>query len=602
MTSILLASRAVPQASLWLIGLMFSLPFLVPHHEYPLTTFYGEFLAAGLGLLAASMLLRPSAWQPLRFPVIALLPLGLIVVAVLQVAMGLSVYWQQHMLFALYLGWAALMAVLGAAMRRELGSEKIVPVLAWAIFLTSLVSVLIVLAQVFRIESSLTVPFRPGRYGANLGQVNHLADYIALGLASLLYLRATGRLGKSVLIGVALALLAVLALTGARMGWIYVFMLAAAPWFFARKSSGESWKALRSPALLLIPAFMLIQLGLTWLPLAGAPQMPAEKVIASMQGSSIRLQFLAEAWRVFLAHPLLGAGVGQFGWHDFLQAESYPSHTGWNHHAHNLLAHLMAETGVAGAGLLIVTAMLWLFGVRRADITPERGWLYLVLGVLAVHSLLEYPLWYAHFLGIAAFLAGMGDERTLEWKMDLGPVAIGGVLAFAALSMTNLGSHYYKLEGWFTAGATGKFSSEKFLAALDEMAEVRKKSLLAPHIDFIMARALPMREDVLSDKFALHQQVVRVWQGEQEVYNYAMLLAMKGQREEASSILRKALIRHPGWASKFHRQAVAQLLKGNLALFPLVGIVQDQIFGKEAQKPKLINSGKNPAPIREKAS
>jgi O-antigen ligase len=584
--------------SLILLGLMFSLPFLVPHHEQPMTTFYGEFLAAGLGLLACSILLRPRAWAPFEFPLIALLPLGLVVIAAVQVAMGMAVYWQQHMLFSLYLGWAALMAILGSVMRRELGFERIVPVLAWAIFVASLISVLLVVAQVFRVESSLVVPFVTGKYAANLAQVNHLANYLALGLASLLYLKATGRIGVAVLVVSAIALLSALTLTGARMGWIYVGLLTVAPWVFASTSIGASWRVMRRYSWLLIPAFALIQLVLPLLSVAGAPQVPAQKIVTSMQGSSIRLELLSEAWQVFLAHPLLGAGIWQFGWHDFLLAGDYPNHKGWMNHSHNLLAQLMAETGAIGAILLIGLVLLWILGNRRIEITMERGWIYLILGVLAVHSLLEYPLWYAYFLGIAAFLLGMGEERKLTWKMELGPIAMGSVLAFAVFSMVNLGMHYYKLEGWYTTGAGGKLSKAQFLAALDDMAEVRKKSLLAFQIDFVMARALPLRKEALADKFALQEQVVRVMQGEQEVYGYAMLLALQGRAEEAKQMLELAIIRHPGWAEKFRRQAISHLMKGNIELFPLVMIVQDHLFGKEP-KLKPSSSGKNPAPIRE---
>lgn len=596
-------AAAVPmhaRISLILLGLMFSLPFLVPHHEQPMTTFYGEFLAAGLGLLACSIFLRSRVWTPFELPLIALLPLGLMAIAAVQVAMGMAVYWQQHMLFALYLGWAALLAILGAVMRRELGFERIVPVLAWAIFAASLISVLLVVAQVLRVESSLVVPFATGKYAANLAQVNHLANYLGLGLASLLYLGATRRVGVVVLAGSATALLAALTLTGARMGWIYVTLLAIAPWIFASTSIGSSWRTLRRYSWLLMPAFALIQIVLPLLSLAGAPQMPAEKIVTSMQGSSIRLELLAEAWQVFLANPLLGAGIWQFGWHDFLQAGEYPNHTGWMNHSHNLPAQLMAETGSIGAVLLIGLVLMWILGNRRTEITMERGWMYLILGVLAVHSLLEYPLWYAYFLGIAAFLLGMGEERKLQWKMDLGPIAMGGVLAFAVFSMVNLGTHYYKLEGWYTTGAGGKLSKAQFLAALDDMAEVRKKSLLALQIDFVMARALPLHKDALADKLALQEQVVRVWQGEQEVYTYAMLLALQGRADEAKQMLELAIIRHPRWAEKFRRQAISHLLKGNIELFPLVQIVQDHLFGKEP-KLKLNSSGQYPAPIRETA-
>ena len=46
-------SKLFARASLLLIGLAWTLPFLQPRHRYPLTGFYGEWLAFGIGLAAA---------------------------------------------------------------------------------------------------------------------------------------------------------------------------------------------------------------------------------------------------------------------------------------------------------------------------------------------------------------------------------------------------------------------------------------------------------------------------------------------------------------------------------------------------------------------
>lgn len=580
---------------------MCSLPFLVPHHANPLTTFYGELTAVGLGLAAAFMLLRPAVWQPINLPVIVLVPLGLMAVLGVQVASGLAVYWQQHMLAALYLAWAALMVVLGAQLRREIGLEKIVPLLAWSVLVGGVLSAIVVGMQVTGFDKfAFVVPYKAGRYAANLAQVNHLANYLGLALGSLLYLYATERLRGGWVVVFGLMMLAALALTGARMGWIYVVMLLVGAWLAGRRSADDGRRSKARGALWLIPAFALLQLLMPFLPIAGAPLMPAQKVVASMQGSSIRLQLFGEAWQTFLAHPWLGAGFGQFGWHDFMLAEAYPEHTGWNHHAHNLVLHLMAECGLAGAGILVAGALFWLLNVRRAPITPERWWLYALLGILAVHSLLEYPLWYAYFLGLAALLLGMGEEKSLQFRMDLGPVAVAGVLVFGAFSMVNLGTHYYKLEEWFMQGARGELKSAQFNRALDEMATMRRKSLMAPYIDFVMSRALPNRREFLEDKLAINGQVIRFLQGEQEVYSQAALLALAGRQQEARLQLQRAMIRHPGWAPRFHRQLLEQMLKGEIAQFPLVMAVQE-FLPPPPSKLKHSSSGKNPGLIRDKA-
>ena len=52
----------------------------------------------------------------------------------LQIALGRLAFYQQGLLAALYLLWAAALMVLAALLRRELGLERIAAVLAWFLF------------------------------------------------------------------------------------------------------------------------------------------------------------------------------------------------------------------------------------------------------------------------------------------------------------------------------------------------------------------------------------------------------------------------------------------------------------------------------------
>lgn len=560
--------------SLAMVALMCVLPFLVPHHRNPLTTFYGEWLAVALGLAAAALLLRRASWQPFRFPVVALMPLGLMAVLGIQVATGLAVYWQQHFLVGLYLLWAALMVVLGAELRREFGLQKIVPVLAWAMLGGGLACAAIVGVQISGIDLMPYIVPRESGYGANLKQINHLADYIGLGLASLLYLGAVSRLKTGWVVLLALVLLFPLALTGQRMGWIYIVMLSVGFWWAGRNSARQSWRA-----LWLIPAFMAMQAIIPLLPIDGAPAMATQKAVQGLQGPSIRLQFIREAWEIFLAHPWLGAGWGQFGWQDFMLAEKYPAHASWTSHAHNLIMQLLAETGIFGTLVLLAGAAYWLRGLRRNSPAPAHWWLYAGIGVLGVHALLEYPLWYAYFLGMVALLAGLAEENTLQLKLDLGPVLAGAFVVFGVFNLGNLGAHYLKLENWFTRGMTGRITAAEFDDMLDDMGTMRRKTLLTPYIDLIVARVLPDTPQFINDKRIINQQVMHYRPGDAETYNQAKLLALSGKHPEAQQQLRRAMIRHPGYADRF----ATQLLKpSNAATLPLVMTIvrhNRQIYG-----------------------
>ena len=59
------------RASLCVLGLAWTVPFLQPYHRFPITAFYNEWLALALGLMAALLLVRAGAWQATGLPAVA---------------------------------------------------------------------------------------------------------------------------------------------------------------------------------------------------------------------------------------------------------------------------------------------------------------------------------------------------------------------------------------------------------------------------------------------------------------------------------------------------------------------------------------------------
>jgi len=536
--------------SLLLAALMCFVPFLIPHHQTLLATFYGEWLAAALGLVASALLLRRASWQPFRFPVVALVPLGLMVVLGVQVAVGLAVYWQQHFLVSLYLLWAALMVVLGSELRREFGLEKLVPVLAWAVLAGGLLSAVVVALQMTGMDfTPYIVPHKAAGYAANFMRIGHLANYLTLALASLLYLAVTARIktGWSVLLAV--LLLFPLALAGQRMGWVYVVMLAVGGWLAGRKYSDKSWHMLG-----LVPVFLAVQLIVPLLATGGAaaiPAIPTQGFAEGMQGSAIRLELVREAWDIFLAHPWLGAGWGQFGWQDFLLAETYPNHTGHVGNAHNIVMQLLAETGVAGTLVFMAGLGVWARYVVPATRGAEHWWLYAMFAVLGIYTLFEYTLWYACFLGVAALLLGLAEENARSIKLDLGQLAIAAILAFGVFSLINLGTHYARLEKMTGQMITVRKDAGKLNAMLDSLDAIRRSSILAPYADRMMLQLLPNTPELNAQLASVNGKNIRSLPHAREVYRQALLLALDGKKDAAMRQLRLAMIRHPEGLHQF---------------------------------------------------
>ena len=361
--------------SLACVGLMWVLPFLYYYHAYPRTTFYQEWTAAFLGLCAMPFLLNRRFWVQPEIPRIVLLPVGLMLLIVLQFVMGRIVYFDQTLLFGLYLLWVALLMMLGHRLRQELGLPFLVTVMAACLLLGAELNALLGVLQHYRwhtfLDSVVTVKTSAAVYG-NIAQPNHFANYITLGLISLGLLRMRFSLPAWQVLPLALPLLFVLVLSGSRSGGVYLVWMfgLALLWYFRKQpgsplpapppenSAGQDSKGsvppVRRAARKLQPkathksdampeaksnraAFSLLQysflvlLGfglmhlLVQLPgLAGADGTvtTAQRFFGEGEKSSdIRIYLWHEGWLIFTKFPLLGAGFAQYAWQHFLLTE-----------------------------------------------------------------------------------------------------------------------------------------------------------------------------------------------------------------------------------------------------------------------------------------
>ena len=292
---------------------MWVLPFLNYYHAYPLTTFYQEWGAAMLGLGALLLLVAGRSWLRPEIPRVILLPLGLVLVVVVQFAMGKIAYFGQALLYSLYLSWAALLIMLGRQLRSEFGLAVLSTVLAAFLVVGGELSALVGVLQHYRwhtfLDSVVTVKVSSAVYG-NIAQPNHFADYLTLGLVSLGLLYARGSLRAWQVVVLALPLLYVLPLSGSRSTWLYLLFIAGMTFLWWRRD--KSLSSLWQYSLLLLPAFGLMHLvvQLPWLAGSTGDVTTIQRLFGEVNSGGIRLHLWYEAWRIFTRFPLLGAGFG----------------------------------------------------------------------------------------------------------------------------------------------------------------------------------------------------------------------------------------------------------------------------------------------------
>lgn len=547
----LFQSVRLTHISLALVGVMWVFPFLHYRHQYPLTTFHQEWWSALLGVSAMLVLLSRDFWVRPEMPRIIQLPIALAGVLLLQLALGKIAYLDQALLYLLYLLFAALLMVVGSWLRSSLGMEEVVAVLAVFLLSGAEVSAAIGVLQHFRwhtpFDSMVVVKVSTEVFG-NLAQRNHFADYIALGLISLGLLYQHKWLKARSAVVLVLPLLLVMVLSGSRSSWLYLLMMAGLAVWWGRRDA--QYRPLLRYCLLLLAGFAAMHLVVQLPFMAGASGSTdtMQRLFGEDAGGGIRLYLWKESWLIFTQSPWLGVGFGQFSWHHFqlLPVLQQGNIQGLYNNAHNLVFQLAAETGVAGLFILFASLAVWLNGMRRAPLDAAHWWGYAALGVLAIHSLLEYPLWYSYFIAVAAILLGVLDETRYCLEMRrIGRLSVAAVLLLGLLTLIQLRTSYTQLERVLRlhpASAADRTAAERLR---DGLMEVHSGSLLSPYAELFMSSMVEVTEERKQDKLALNTRVMRFVPIATAAYRQSLLLALNDQPQQAMAVMEQALWSYP---------------------------------------------------------
>ncbi len=539
--------------SLALAGLMWVYSFLNYYHAWPITTFYQEWGTALLGLAAATLLLGKDYWRRAEMPRIVLLPIGLMLLVVVQFLLGKVPYFGQMMLYTLYLLWAAMLIMLGSRLREVLGLPTVATVLAAFLLVGAELNAYAGLHQHYHWNSFLTYVVTQKVSAAifgNVAQSNHYADYLVLGLASLglLYARGTLRAWHSVLL--ALPILYVLPLTGSRETWVYLIWLAVATFIWQLFERAQ--RPLFYYCLLLLVGFGLMHgvIKLPWLASDTGSVDSIQRMLADdVKSGGIRLYLWPEAGLMFLDSPLLGEGFGQYAWQHLLLAPRLHDAgiSDIYNNAHNLVFHLAAEGGLAALLVLFGTLLLWVRQAYRAERSIYHWWGYALLSVLGIHSMFEYPLWYTYFLGIAALTAGMLD--TGRYRLEFGMAGRALVLltmVLGAVSLYQLYTGYRLYEHVFESRYDPQNPAAYFESRFRGSAAMRSMPLIEPYGDLMASSLIQVGPENLDANLKRNSDVVRFVPERTAVYRQPLLLAQKGDLQEARLAMERAIWAFPG--------------------------------------------------------
>nr|HET7859347.1 Wzy polymerase domain-containing protein [Caldimonas sp.] len=406
-----------------------AVPTLIAWNVPPSATFFNQaaaFVGWGAFLLVLAAGVPRSVWPRSRGTLALLAALAVCAVDALA-AMAYSVPSTLALSNAGTIVPAMLVAAVAASARRAGRGWPAFRAFAIALAVAGVASAAIGLVQVFAPKLPdgdwIALAAIVGRATGNLRQPNHLSSLLLWSAVAVVWLGETKTLDGRVAAALALLFVYVIVLSASRTGALGTLTLAA--W-------GLLDKRLSRRARIVLVVTPLFYLATWWA--TGAWFEHSHRVFAGqarltsgssgVDFSSNRLAIWSNALALIASHPWLGVGFGDFNFAWTLTA--FPGRpTEFFDHTHDLVLNLAVEMGIplAVVVLALLVFALWRAlrnatadgrsgGGAEADAPfPIQRAAFVIVFLVAVHSMLEYPLWYSYFLLPTAFAFGLCLEQ-----------------------------------------------------------------------------------------------------------------------------------------------------------------------------------------------
>lgn len=394
-----------------------------------------------------------------------------------------------------------------------------------AIGLASIISVSIQLYQWLGYESNLWISnSMRERPFANLGQPNQLGSLLLLGLLAVVWGQIRGWFNNYLVVVLAVFILFGVALTQSRTALLSAnlacFVLAV--WAHTRSLNKFKW---------LLVGFCIYLFALFF----GLPHLytSSAETFATRMSNEPRLVI----WHTFY-DAILSAPLGGYGWGQIARAQieiASPSHNlgGLYTQSHNLILDLLLWNGLLCGALIILAVGVFCKKILHAINDLSSLLLILFIGVLAIHSMLEFPLHYAYFLFPAGMISGI-----LASSSNFRPVFFSTKLPLLFLLLTSLAvfvitvsdyqkiaQSYYDLRSELAGIKNDKKGTAPDVIALNQMREL-----------ILFARFNPS-ENMQNSEIEWMQYVAKTYPSPNNFRKVAIAFAFNDRAEDAKSWL-----------------------------------------------------------------
>ena len=539
--------HAGPRSAPWTVTALLAVvaPTLVAFNVAPSATLFNQVAAfVGWGgfllVVAAAMSQRARPRSPGALALLA--SLAVLMAMALGASLWAGVPWALSLSTAGTLASAILAVAIAACAARSGLGDRAFRAFCIALVAAGILSSAIGLVQVFAPNLPdgdwVALASIPGRATGNLRQPNHLSSLLLWSVVAAIWLGEARVIYREVAWMLALLFVEVIVLSASRTGLLGMAALMGWGLLDRRLSRPTRFLLLCSPLVYLA----LWEATTLWAHFShqsfgGEQRLSGKGLYVSVSRYKIWWNSLA----LIAQHPWLGVGFGEFNFAWTLTP--FPDRpVAFFDHAHNLVLQFAVEMGlpITVALLALVAWALWLAAqcavadgrepVARftrlfktnADLPsstermPMQRAAFVMVVMVAVHSLLEYPLWYAYFLLPAAFAFGLCLERPDARDTALAASSSGDVTRpFVLASMALILGATLALYDYSRVVVI--FAPPAHAAPLDRrIADGRRSILFAHHADYAAATVVEHPGKVMkafqrAPHFLLDARLMMAW-------------------------------------------------------------------------------------------
>ena len=481
------------------------LPFFLFKRAAPQAAFYLELT----GFISVAIFLIFACFSLKHFLVFNRLAIYLISVAsylIFDIFINTPPYPSIQWLYIGSLLLSGLVAVIINSLCHEQGYKKILVVICYGLMIGAMLQDGVIILQTLHQEWTMgwINHIAPGEaYSGNIGQRNLLAHYLSWGILASAYLLHQKRLSPITGWSVVVIQAAILGAVNSKTLVIYmlaILILLIIIRVWQRQLPKPTFKILAS-TIVLVFAFQAITL-----PIISILQDNLTLNISSIERFTnnpeynSRLTEWHKAWLIFLENPWFGSGWGSYGYEGFVmssepQFAANPYGNSLFSHSHNIILNLLAETGIVGTFIILGGFGYVLKPLFNSKWQVETVFVVSMLMVTAVHSLVEFPLWYVHFFLVFVVLLAVlistltvSPSRAYISKSSILKTSLIVISIAYGLLAIQLYYYYWHMEQY--TYNSDKNEQERIVTAQDILAIGQRQPLLRAYSDYLASSYL----------------------------------------------------------------------------------------------------------------